>query len=303
MEILKFHNKYQTKPMKNLFKKYNTDFLEKNIQQEVAIIANNSHQYATTENLKTLLSLIDLTSLNTEDNKTRIKAICKKVNNVKKHYPDIPNVAAVCVFPALVMCVKDNLNVPETGIASVGGGFPSSQTFLDIKIDECKKAVEAGATEVDIVLSVGEFFEENYAYCFNEIKSIKTVIGNNHLKVILESGALRSPQEIWKASILAMEVGADFIKTSTGKQSPAATTEAVYVMTKAISAFYKATGKKIGIKPAGGISTPEDALAYFAIVKENLGDEWLNSKLFRIGASRLANNLLTAIYQQEINYF
>jgi len=289
--------------MKDLFKKYNADFLEENIQQKIAVIANNSHQYANKDTLKKAFSLIDLTSLNTEDNNNRIKAICKKVNDINNHYPDIPNVAAICVFPALVSCVKENLNAPETGIASVGGGFPSSQTFLDIKIDECKRAIQAGATEVDIVLSVGEFFEENYAYCFNEIKSIKTVIGNNHLKVILETGALRSSQEIWKASILAMEAGADFIKTSTGKQSPAATTEAVYVMTRAINAFYKATGKKIGIKPAGGISTPEDALAYFAIVKENLGDEWLNSKLFRIGASRLANNLLTAIYQQEINYF
>jgi deoxyribose-phosphate aldolase len=289
--------------MRDLFKKYPADFLEKNIQQEVAIIANNSHQYANSDNLKTLFSLIDLTSLNTEDNSTRIKSICEKVNDFENHYNEIPNVAAICIYPSMVSCVKKNLAASGIGIASVGGGFPSSQTFLDIKIEECKKAIEAGATEVDIVLSVGDFFEGNYAYCFNEIKDIKSAIGENHLKVILESGALRSPQEIWEASILAMEAGADFIKTSTGKQSPAATTDAVYIMTKAIKAFYEATGKKIGIKPAGGIATPEDALAYFAIVKENLGNEWLNANLFRIGASRLANNLLTEIYQKEVKYF
>jgi len=303
MEILKFHNKHQTKPMKNLFKKYNADFLEKNIQQEVAIIANNSHQYATTENLKTLFSLIDLTSLNTEDNSTRIKSICEKINDFKNHYNEIPNVAAICIYPSMVSYVKKNLAASGIEIASVGGGFPSSQTFLEVKIDECKRAIDAGATEIDIVLSVGAFFEKNYEYCFKEIKDIKSAIGDNHLKVILESGALRSPQEIWEASILAMEAGADFIKTSTGKQSPAATTDAVYIMTKAIREFYEARGKKIGIKPAGGIATPEDALAYFAIVKENLGDEWLNPKLFRIGASRLANNLLTEIYQKKVNYF
>ncbi|MFP4025869.1 MAG: deoxyribose-phosphate aldolase [Thiohalospira sp.] len=289
--------------MKDLFKKYNADFLEKNIQQEVAIIANNSHKYANSNNLKTLFSLIDLTSLNTEDNCTRIKAICNKLNDFNNHYSDISNVAAICVYPNLIGCVKNTLSVSGLQIASVGGGFPSSQTFLEIKIEECKKAIEAGATEVDIVLSIGDFFEGNYELCFNEIKDIKSAIGDNHLKVILESGALRSPQEIWEASILAMEAGADFIKTSTGKQSPAATTDAVFIMTKAIKAFYDVTGKKVGVKPAGGIASSEEALAFFAIVKENLGNEWLNPKLFRIGASRLANNLLSEIFQKEVKYF
>ncbi|MEE4197662.1 MAG: deoxyribose-phosphate aldolase [Bacteroidales bacterium] len=289
--------------MKDLLRKYKADFLKENIQQKVAVIANNSHQYATNETFKKLFSLIDLTSLNTEDNSTRIKAICEKVNAFKKHYSDIPNVAAICVYPNMVSTVKQNLSVEEVEIASVGGGFPSSQTFAEIKVEECKMAITAGASEVDIVLSVGTFFEGNYDTCFNEIKNIKSAIGNNHLKVILESGALRSPQEIWEASLLAMEAGADFIKTSTGKQSPAATTDAVYIMTKAIRAFYEATGKKIGIKPAGGIATPEDALAYFALVQENLGEAWLTPELFRIGASRLANNLLSEIYQEQISYF
>lgn len=289
--------------MKNIFEKYNSNILNENIQQKVAVLANNSHQYLTIENLKRIFSLIDLTSLNTEDHCTRIKAICKKVNDFQNHYADIPNVAAICVFPSMVSCVKNSLAVSGVNIASVGGGFPSSQTFLDIKIEECKKAIQAGATEIDIVLSAGEFFEGNYEYCFKEIKNIKSVIGNNHLKVILETGALHSHQEIWEASILAMEAGADFIKTSTGKQSPAATTDAVYVITKAIKTFYDVTGKKIGVKPAGGIATPEEATAYFTIVKENLGNDWLNPKLFRIGASRLANNLLTEIYKKEIKYF
>lgn len=289
--------------MKEIFNKYNADFLSENIEQKVAIIGNNSHQYATTENLKKLFSLIDLTSLNTEDNTENIKSMALKVSDFNNHYSDMPNVAAICVYPSMVNCIKSNLTVSELGLASVGGGFPSSQTFLNVKIEECKQAIEAGATEIDIVLSVGKFFEEDFEYCFKEIKDIKSAIGDNHLKVILESGTLKSYEQIWQASILAMEAGADFIKTSTGKQNPAATTDAVYIMTKAIKAFYDATGKKIGIKPAGGIATKEDALAYYAIVKENLGDEWLNSELFRIGASRLANNLLTDIYQKEIKYF
>lgn len=289
--------------MREIFKKYNADFLNENIQQKVTVISNNSHKYATTGNLKKIFSLIDLTSLNTEDTKDKIKLMSQKVNDFNTHFPDMQNVAAICVYPSMTEYVRNNIAIKELGLASVGAGFPSSQTFLNIKIEECKQAIKAGATEIDIVLSVGKFFEGDYSYCFKEIKEIKEAIGESHLKVILESGALKSHQQIWEASILAMEAGADFIKTSTGKQEPAATTDAVYIMTKAIKAFYELTGKKIGIKPAGGIVVKEDALAYFAIVKENLGDEWLNPELFRIGASRLANNLLTDIYQKEINYF
>lgn len=289
--------------MKRLFEKYQNHNLDQGIDQKVAVIANNSHQYANIDNLKLLFSLIDLTSLNTEDNTYKISNMASKVSDFENHFSDIPTVAAICVYPSMVNYVKQNLKPQEVGIASVGAGFPSSQTFLQVKVEECKQAIEAGATEIDIVLSVGKFFEEDYDYCYNEIKTIKSAIGNNHLKVILESGTLKSYQQIWEASILAMEAGADFIKTSTGKQNPAATPAAVYIMTLAIKAFHEKTGKKIGIKPAGGISTKEDALAYFAIVKENLGVEWLNPELFRIGASRLANNLLSDIYQKEISYF
>ena len=289
--------------MKNLFAKYDSQFLNEDILQKVTVLANNSHQFSTTENLKLLFSLIDLTSLNTEDNSSKIKSMALKVSEFKKHFADMPNVAAICVYPSMVEHVKSNLTVSGLGIASVGAGFPSSQTFPSVKIDECKQAVTAGATEVDIVLSVGKFFEGDYEFCFNEIKNIKSSIGKNHLKVILESGALKSHKQIWEASILSMEAGADFIKTSTGKQNPAATLDAVYVMAKAIKAFFDITGKKIGIKPAGGVVTSEDALGYYTIVKENLGNEWLNNELFRLGASRLANNLLTDIYKKDVVYF
>lgn len=289
--------------MENLFEKYKADFLNENIQQKVTILCNNSHQFAKPETLKKIFNLIDLTSLNTEDNTENIKSMALKVNDFNNHFSDMPNVAAICVYPNMVSCVKENLTISDFNLAAVGGGFPSSQTFLNIKVEECKQAIAAGATEIDIVLSVGKFFEEDYEYCFKEIKEIKSAIGDNHLKVILESGALNTYEEIWKASILSMEAGADFIKTSTGKQSPAATTDAMYVMTKAIKAFYNATGKKVGVKPAGGIATKEDAMAYYAIVKENLGNDWLNNELFRIGASRLANNLLTEIYGEEVKYF
>ncbi|MEA3316536.1 MAG: deoxyribose-phosphate aldolase [Bacteroidota bacterium] len=289
--------------MENLFKKYNSDFLQEKINQRVAVIANNSHQYANTKTLKQIFSLIDLTSLNTEDNCDNISEMTKKVNDFKLEYSEMPNVAAICIYPNMAGCVKKNLTADKVNIAAVGAGFPSSQTFLDIKIAECKKAVEEGANEIDIVISVGELLKGNYEQVYNEVKEIKEAIGENHLKVILESGALISHENIWKASILAIEAGADFIKTSTGKQQPAATLDAVYVMTKVIDDYYKQTGKKIGIKPAGGISLPEDALSYYSVIKENLGEEWTNNKLFRIGASRLANKLLASIYDSEINYF
>ena len=289
--------------MENFFNKYNNDFLKEKINQKVSVIANNSHQYASAETLKQIFSLIDLTSLNTEDNCNNISDMCNKVNNFKAKYPDMPNVAALCIYPSMVKCVKENLSEANINIAAVGAGFPSSQTFLEVKIAEVKQAVAMGANEIDIVISVGELLKGNYEFVFDEIKQIKEAIGDKHLKVILESGALISHENIWKASILAIEAGADFIKTSTGKQQPAATLDAVYVMTKVIKDYYNRTGKKIGIKPAGGISLPEDALSYYAIVKENLGEGWTNNKYFRIGASRLANNLLSTINNTEIKYF
>lgn len=255
------------------------------------------------ETLKTIFSLIDLTSLNTSDHDAKIISMVEKVNGFKDKYQDMPNVAAICVYPPFVETVKTALNVENVSIASVSGGFPSSQTYLSVKLAECEIAANKGADELDIVLSLGKFLFGDIAYCSNEIAIIKQAIGNVHLKVILESGLMETPEEVYQASMLAIKAGADFIKTSTGKDKKSADPVSVYTMCQAIKNHYEETGKMIGIKPAGGISTPEDAIIYYAIVKDVLGDKWLNNQYFRIGASRLANHLLSSIYESEISYF
>ncbi|HPW65468.1 MAG TPA: deoxyribose-phosphate aldolase [Salinivirgaceae bacterium] len=278
-----------------LLNKYNLVINEIETKESVNRIVKESGKYNDVETLKFLFSIIDLTSLNVSDTRSEIADMTEKVNWFTKTFPNLPNVAAICVYPALVPVVKKTLTTDEVEIASVAAGFPASQTYFDIKTLECKRAVIEGATEVDTVISVGEFFEKNYDYVFREIAAQKSSIDGAYLKLIIESGAMRNMKEIRVASLLAMEAGADFIKTSTGKITPAATPEAAYIMCNCIKEFYKLTGKKIGFKPAGGISTPDDAIVYYAIVKEILGADWLNKKLFRIGASRLANNLLTEI--------
>ena len=246
----------------------------------------------TEDNLKKLFSFIDLTTLNSTDSANSVQEFCDKLVSFSKDFPDMPLVGAVCVYPVFASVLKARLKDLDVKRAVVSAGFPSSQTFLDLKMKETQKALELGANEIDIVISVGEFLEGNYEFVMEEISRIKSVMGETHLKVILETGALDTAENIWEASILSMEAGADFIKTSTGKMNPAATPEAAWVMVHAIKAFYAATGKVIGLKPAGGISTSEDALVYFKIVHDVLGAEWLTSDRFRIGASRLANNLL-----------
>lgn len=259
--------------------------------------------------LKLLFNCIDLTSLNTEDSADGIRDFVEKVNELPTHFDFIPQVAAMCVYPAFAAVLKTGLKDKSIGRAVVSAGFPSAQTYLDVKKLETEHAVNFGATEIDIVQSVGEFMEGNYEFVGEEIKGIKSVMGDAHLKVILESGAFDKQQDVWNSSIIAMEYGADFIKTSTGKQQPAATFEAAYTMLSAIKMFFDETGTKIGFKPAGGISTAEDALIYYCLVKQICGKEWLNNKLFRIGASRLANNLLSDVseiengYRKEIKYF
>ena len=247
------------------------------------------------EVLKTILSVIDLTSLNTTDNKSHIIHFTGKVNSFPSKFHGLPNVAAICVYPNFVGVVKEKLTVKNVKIASVAGGFPSSQTFKIIKVNESKMAVDAGADEVDIVIPVGSFLANDYAVVADEIREIKSIIGEKQLKVIVESGLLNDPEQIFKASMIAMDAGADFIKTSTGKINVSATPEAAFVMCKAISEFYSETGIRVGFKPAGGIVTPGDAIIFYNIVKYCLGEEWLNSRLFRIGASRLANNILSEI--------
>jgi len=288
--------------MENLIDKYSLP-LEEGIEQKVKVIANNSHQYFEQDILKQLFRLLDLTSLNTDDNASFIKKLCDKVNHVEEHFDGLRNVAAVCVYPPLVDTVKKSLQDNSIQIASVGASFPTSQTYLSIKKAECKEIINQGADEVDVVLPLGAFFAGEYDYVYKEIRELKETIGNKKLKVILETGMLNDYKNIQLASLIAMEGGADFIKTSTGKHKPAATYDAVYIMAQAIKAFYKQTGKTTGIKPAGGISTTEDALSYYAIVKDILGEQWLNSSLFRIGASRLTNDLLGHIRQEEVSYF
>ena len=213
------------------------------------------------------------------------------------------NVAAICVYPNFADIVKNTLQVDGINIACVSGGFPSSQTFIEVKVAETALAIADGADEIDIVISIGKFLSGDYETMCEEIQELKEVCKERHLKVILETGALKTASNIKKASILSMYSGADFIKTSTGKQQPAATPEAAYVMCEAIKEYYQKTNNKIGFKPAGGINTVNDAIIYYTIVKEILGEEWLNNRLFRLGTSRLANLLLSDIKGEEIKFF
>ncbi|HPR32966.1 MAG TPA: deoxyribose-phosphate aldolase [Prolixibacteraceae bacterium] len=267
------------------------------------IVQKAREECFTEENLKRALSLIDLTTLNATDTSEHVRLFTEKVNDFPEHFPGLANVAAICVYPNRVKTVEETLRLPEVNIASVSAGFPSSMTFPEVKILETKLALKAGADEIDIVLNLGHFLSGNFQAAHDEIAAIKACMGDAHLKVILETGALSSPEDVWRASLLAINAGADFIKTSTGKLNPAATPEAAYVMCSALAFHYEETGEKIGFKPAGGIVSAEDALVYLAIVKELLGEEWLRPELFRIGASRLANNLLSKITGQTVAYF
>jgi len=285
------------------------DFTKESVLAETTRIAKDSEKLCNVENLKKILSLIDLTTLNTTDTNGKVIDLCNKVNSFASHFPGYQNVAAICVFPSFVGLVKKTLTTKNINIASVVGGFPSSQTFISVKLAETSIAVEKGADEVDMVISVGKFLEKDYQQVSDEVALIKAAAGKAHVKVILETGALPNYNDIYVASMLAMEAGADFIKTSTGKMEPAATPEAVYVMTKAMKEYYEKTKRMVGIKPAGGVVTPAQALVHFAIVKEVLGEAWLTPQWFRLGASRLANNLLSKVAEIEtgktidINYF
>lgn len=250
-----------------------------------------------------LFNCIDLTTLKCTDSEESVLAFTEKVNEFDDRYPDLENVAAICVYPNFAKIVSQSLEVEKVGIACVSGGFPSSQTFQEIKVAETALALHDGATEIDIVLSVGKFLSGDYESVCDEIQELKSICGEKHLKVILETGALKTSENIKKASILSIYSGADFIKTSTGKESPAATPEAAYVMCSTIKEYYAKTGTKIGFKPAGGINSVHDALVYYTIVKEVLGEEWLTNELFRLGTSRLANLLLSEIVGEETKFF
>lgn len=286
-----------------ILENYTRKFTEKEVSDYVNKTLETSKSIKNDDNLKFAFNCIDLTSLNSNDTYKKIEQMTLKVNQFKSHFSDMPNVAAICVYPNFVQTVRKNLTVQEIKLASVTGGFPSSQTFLEIKTQETRLCVQRGANEVDMVISVGEFLGEDYPYIYHEIKKLKDASSEAHLKVILETGLLNDYDKIYNASIISMNAGADFIKTSTGKEKIGATPESVYIMCLAIKDYFDKTGIKVGLKPAGGIATPEIALHYITIVKEVLGEQWFNNKLFRIGASSLANKILTEIYKKEINYF
>ncbi len=288
---------------KELFDLYDCNLNDENIKQDVdKILAAHFDENNTKEVYKQCLSQIDLTSLNGTDTNGEIIAMVNKVNHFKANYPALPNVGAICVYPALVPVVKEHLTA-TVGIAAVSAGFPASQTFIEVKVAETAMCVMEGATEIDVVISIGKFLEGNYQEVYEELTEIKATCRAAHLKVILETGALKSASNIKKASLLAMSSGADFIKTSTGKIPVAATLEATYIMCQAIKEWHEKTGIKVSYKPAGGIVTTEDAVKHYTLVKEILGAEWLNNTMFRFGASRLANNLLSSIEGKEVKYF
>lgn len=283
---------------------YNTNITNEEVKEQVAkLIAEKVAANNTLEVKKLLFNCIDLTTLKCTDSEESVLAFTEKVNHFANNYPDLPNVAAICVYPNMAQTVRETLDEEGVEIACVSAGFPSSQTFIEVKIAETALAIHAGATEIDIVISVGKFLSGDYETMCEEIQEIKAVCGEKHLKVILESGILDNAADIKKASILSMYAGGDFIKTSTGKESVAATPEAAYVMCQAIKEYYDKTNVKVGFKPAGGINTPHDALVYYTIVKEVLGEEWLNNKLFRLGTSRMANLLLSEIVGEEVSCF
>lgn len=284
--------------------KYETNLDDDKIARETAaLIEKHLSENDTAEVKKFLFHCIDLTTLKCTDSEQSVMKFTEKVNEFDDKYHDLDNVAAICVYPNMAEIVNDTLEADHVNIACVSGGFPSSQTFTEVKVAETAMALHAGADEIDIVIPVGKFLEGDYEGMCDEIEELKEVCGDKHLKVILETGALKTASNIKKASILSMYSGADFIKTSTGKENPAATPEAAYVMCNAIKEYHRETGRKIGFKPAGGINTVKDALTYYTIVKEVLGKEWLNNQLFRLGTSRLANLLLSDILGQETKFF
>ena len=266
---------------------------DEKVKADVAeILAKELEGNRTHDVLKFLFNCIDLTTLKATDSPQSVARFTERVNDFEEEHGDLPNVAAICVYPNFAPIVRTVLDVTEVNIACVAGGFPSSQTFPEVKVAEVALAVEGGADEIDIVLNVGNFLDGDWEE-----------VCDAHLKVILESGALKTAENIRAASVLAMYSGADFIKTSTGKEYPGASLEAAYVMCLCIKEYYEKTGRKVGFKPAGGVSTTDEALAYYTIVKHVLGEEWLDNEYFRIGASRLANNLLSDILGEETKFF
>ena len=283
--------------------KYDTSLNDREVREAVQkIIAEKVHENDTADVKKFLFGSIELTTLKTTDSDVSVMAFTEKVNQFDQQYPDIPHVATICVYPCFAEVVKDTLEVEGVNIACVSGSFPSSQALLEVKTIETALAIKDGADEIDMVMPVGKFLQGDYEGVSDEIQEMKAVCGDHALKVILETGDLVTASNIKKASILAMYAGADYIKTSTGKEKISATPEAAYVMCQAIKEYYDETGIQIGFKPAGGINTVMDAITYYTIVKEVLGEKWLTNKWLRLGTSRLANLLLSEIEGSEVKF-
>lgn len=273
------------------------------VDEAVARIVEKAPEYASPEVYQFLFSSVDLTTLSTTDTQNSVARFTQRVNDFDNDYPQYKPVAAICVYSNFAEVVKTNLDVPAVDIAVVAGGFPSSQTFTAVKVADCALAVAEGATEVDVVMNLGYFYDENYEDMCDELIELKRTVKSAKLKVILETGALKTYEDIRKASVLSLYSEADFLKTSTGKIYEGATLPAAWIMCQCIKGYYEKTGRKVGFKCAGGVRTTEDALRYYAVVKEVLGDEWLTHDLFRIGASGLANALLSSMEGKEIKYF
>lgn len=267
------------------------------------ILSEHFDENNTTDVHKFLFNTIDLTTLKSTDSPRSVADFTERVNAFEEEYPELENVAAICVYPNFSQVVRTVLDVSAVRVACVSGGFPSSQTFPEVKIAETALAVEGGADEIDIVLNLGNFFDEDYEEVCDEISEIKHSCRHARLKVILETGALKTPENIRVASILSMYSGADFLKTSTGKEYPGASLEAAYVMAKCIKEYHEKTGRMVGFKASGGVASTADAVKYYTIIKEVLGKEWLTNEYFRLGASRLANNLLSDILGKETKFF
>ena len=292
-------NKYE-----RMLAEYNTSIKDEEVARTVAsIIRDKVEENNTIEVKKFLMGSVELTTLKTTDSDESVLKFTERVNEFEDIYPELPHVATICVYPCFAQIVSQSLEVEGVELACVSGSFPSSQALIEVKVAETALAIKDGATEIDMVMSVGKFLSGDYETVCDEISELKAVCGEKKLKVILETGLLPSCADIKTASLLAMHAGADYIKTSTGKEQPAATPEAAYVMCQAIKEYYEKTGVRIGFKPAGGLNTVHDALVYYTIVKEVLGEEWLTNQYLRLGTSRLANLLLSEVIDEEVKFF
>ena len=297
--------------MESLLEKYGYTPDAEEISKSLDVIAANIDNMASDDVLIACLSMMDLTTLRTEDTPTSVEKLVGKVNSFMKEYSDYPLPASICVYPNFASTVRKGLVSSDVHVTCVAGCFPSSQSYLEIKVRECEMAVENGADEIDIVLALNSFMCGDYESARAEIRAMRAAVDAAGakagrkvvLKVILETGLLVAPEKIAAASFLAMEEGADFIKTSTGKVPVNATPVAAYVMCECIRKYYAATGRKVGFKAAGGISNAKDAVSYYMIAKTILGNEWMNRDLFRFGVSRLANSLISSIEHKNVVFY